>query len=205
MYNLDITDDFYSLFSMECAEVMPPFISIQNKFENNVLHIFLDNLIINLSDPEVYNYISNQNKNGIISKSINQLDGLHKFKDFEVMLLNSKIIFSNVKGIKYVLNNQHKEYIYELGNTHSNESHQIKIIDGKSLDFLDVNLSIEVYLSANSRINMFFRETDIVISSINFNNLLSDKIEFLKINKEELIKLKNIEFTESNIINLINN
>lgn len=203
MYHLDITDDFYSFFSMECGENTFPFISLQNQIKNNTLNISIDHLIANLSDPMIYNDIEKQNPNGLISNKIKNLDTSHKFKDLEVMLLHSTFVFSQVNGIIYVLNNQDETHIYEIGNTDKNQ--EVKIIEGKSLDFYNTNLTIKVYISNDSKIEVSFRETDVLISSINFNNLLENKIETIQASKEEIIKLKNIPFTKFNITNLINN
>lgn len=202
MYSLDITDDFYSFFSMECGETTFPFISLQNQIKSNTLSLSVENLIANLSDPIIYNYIEKHKPNGVISDAIKNLDLSHKFKDLEVMLLNSTFVFSKINGISYILNNQNKTHIYEIGNTDKNQ--EIKIIEGKSLDFYNTDLTIKIYLSNDSKIEVFFRETDILISSINFNHLLENKIELIQTSKEEIIKLKNIAFTENNIANLIN-
>lgn len=62
MYNLDITDDFYDFFSMECWESTPPFFYLQNTFVDGEFSISVDNLIVNLSNPIFYHCIESQKK-----------------------------------------------------------------------------------------------------------------------------------------------
>ncbi|STY88586.1 Uncharacterised protein [Moraxella bovis] len=173
---------------MECWESTPPFFSLQNTFVDGELSISIDNLIVNLSNPTFYHCIESQKNSGVLYDAINSLNISHKFKDLEVMLLNSVFVFSGIRGFSYKLSNQHKSYAYNVGNI--DNSQDFKIIEGRSLDFSDVDIAIKIHLSNDSTIRVFFKETDVLISSINFNNLLADKIAFLQSCKKEIIELK---------------
>lgn len=161
---------------MDSEEVTPPFLSLQNTINNGKLFVSIDNLIANISDPIIYNHLSNQKANGIIAKAVDSLDLSHKFKDLEIFLLNCVFTFSDTLGVSYVLSNGSVELTYNIGNTSENQL--FYIINGKSLDFSDMNIEIQIYLSKNSKIEVLFKEIDVIINSVNFNHLLNNKSLF---------------------------